>query len=277
MPSVESPTLPVGSKRLDNLRPLTRHYEHVWQAGSVTTTNPQIRDASKEPCDLGGPVAHALVLEPSPPTIDDGEWVITRWFVDCSRAGRSPGVTRRYPVHSSPTRPIHHRSSPAPSKRKIQVALDPRPVKSPFFGDDRQIRVQGTTLVDQRAGLVRPQPITTLQAATDFLGTTIDIETAPVDPSRPQLRPGNFDPTIEIGDYNHHGSYGTSPGDEAIPEHYLCPSVWWPDRVNADPTDSAWDTPAFTGAIFKFADFDEDDPARVAAPFFASAREMVTQ
>jgi hypothetical protein len=41
---------------------------------------------------------------------------------------------------------------------------------TPFFGDDRQVRVVGDEIVDQRAGDVATFPITTLRAAAEALG-----------------------------------------------------------------------------------------------------------
>jgi hypothetical protein len=41
---------------------------------------------------------------------------------------------------------------------------------TPFFGDDRQVRVTGDTIVDQLGSQVRTIPITTLRAAADALG-----------------------------------------------------------------------------------------------------------
>ena len=99
---------------------------------------------------------------------------------------------------------------------------------------------------------------------------------ATVDPSRPQLWPGHFDPAIEIGDENHRGSYGASPGDDAIPEPYLYVSVWWPDRIDIDPTDAVWNAPSFTGAILKLSDFGAGDPVERAAAFYASIRDLIT-
>ncbi|MDH3295550.1 MAG: hypothetical protein OER95_14620 [Acidimicrobiia bacterium] len=49
---------------------------------------------------------------------------------------------------------------------------------TPFFGDDRQVRVDGNELVDQRGDTVRRAAIGSLQAAADFLGSTIDPDTA---------------------------------------------------------------------------------------------------
>ncbi len=204
---------------------------------------------------------------------------------------------------------------------------------TPFFagpdGEDRQIRVEGTTLVDQRGGAdgtVRTSPITTLRAAADFLGTEIDTATAAehdsppvgdvdaplrvdpaaarflghwygmafaaleavradagsVDPSRPQLWPGHFDPAIEVGDEDHRGSYGASPGDDGIDEPYLYLSVWWPDKVGlADGADhpidrEVWNAPSFTGAILRLSDFPADeDPVEVAAGFWLDRRNRL--
>lgn len=49
---------------------------------------------------------------------------------------------------------------------------------TPRFGDDRRIRVEGTTLVDEVGSFARRSPITSLAAAAEHLGSTIDGETA---------------------------------------------------------------------------------------------------
>lgn len=204
---------------------------------------------------------------------------------------------------------------------------------TPFFNDDkspnRQIRVEGTELIDQRGhgddAEVRVAPITTLQAAADFLESSIDTETAAehdspdvgdveaelgideassrflgewygmgfaalellradeasVDPSRPQLWPGHFDPAIEVGDEDHRASYGASPGDSdgqgnGIDEPYLYVSIWWPDRVGFDENDPAWNAPSFKGAILRLSDFpDGEDVVDVAHGFYAAARDRM--
>ncbi len=200
---------------------------------------------------------------------------------------------------------------------------------TPFFSDDtaadRQIRVEGTTLIDQRDAEVRTAPITTLRAAADFLGSAIDADTAAehdspelgdvdeqltvdadasaflgawygmgfaalellraddgsIDSSRPQLWPGHFDPAIEVGDEDHRGSYGASPGDSdglgnGIDEPYLYVSIWWPDRIGFDESDPAWNAPSFKGAILKLSDFPEGrDVVEVAHGFFATARDRI--
>ncbi len=196
---------------------------------------------------------------------------------------------------------------------------------TPFFradgeADDRQIRVAGNSIVDQRGDTVRVAEITTLQAAADFLGSTIrsdagaepdspevgDVtaplivdpaaaeflgqwygmafaalesvrsDSASVDPSRPQLWPGHFDPAIEVGDDDHRASYGASPGDPGIDEPYLYVSIWWPDKIGVDADDPAWNAPSFTGAILKLSDFPADrDPVAVAAEFWKATRDRL--
>ncbi len=97
-----------------------------------------------------------------------------------------------------------------------------------------------------------------------------------VDPSRPQLWPGHFDPAIEVGDEDHRGSYGASPGDHSIDEPYLYLSVWWPDRLDLDQADPAWNAPSFTGSILKLSDFPADtDPVEVAAQFWLGGRDRL--
>lgn len=196
---------------------------------------------------------------------------------------------------------------------------------TPFFADpktgqDCQVRVEGTNLIHQRGDEVRVAPITTLQAAADFLGTSVDSETAAehdspaagdpsaeltisevgsrflghwfgmgfaalesvradatsVDPSRPQLWPGHFDPAIEVGDEDHRASYGASPGDDSIDEPYLYVSIWYPDKIDIDAADPVWNAPSFTGAILKLSDFPSGvDPVTTATDFWKSIRDRI--
>lgn len=327
----------------------------------MKSMNAEARDASKEATDLVGNAILTHVLEPPPPAVDDGEWfaddpvaprgapalvptgiqrpgttswsswlgdhphqaawVTERWLGGVRSLPAAPAslVDTRVALHRLAAyviAPVRHRAN---GKFGLRWTLGG--FGTPFFGDNRQIRVEGTQLIDQRAGHVTSVPVTTLQAAADFLDTTIDTETAAehdsppvgdvnetlavdpaaanflgnwygmafaalesvraddasVDASRPQLWPGHFDPAIEIGDENHRGSYGASPGDGAIPEPYLYVSVWWPDRVNIDAADPLWNAPSFTGAVLKLADFDDGDPVDVAGNFFGSIRDLIAR
>ena len=53
--------------------------------------------------------------------------------------------------------------------------------------------------------------------------------------------------------------------------------MWWPDRLNLDTTDPAWNASSFTGAILKFADFGPGDPVDRAAAFFTSIRDLIAR
>ena len=65
---------------------------------------------------------------------------------------------------------------------------------TPPFGD-RRIRVAGRTLIDEVAGVERTTEITTLKAASGFLGEAIDPETA-AEHDSPEL--GDVDETLAI-------------------------------------------------------------------------------
>ena len=99
-----------------------------------------------------------------------------------------------------------------------------------------------------------------------------------VDASEPQLWPGHFDPAIEIGDEDHRASYGASPGDDGIAEPYLYVSIWWPDKLNIDRADEAWNSESFVGAQLRVSDFPSgEDPTEVAAAFWRDARDRIAQ
>jgi len=193
---------------------------------------------------------------------------------------------------------------------------------TPFFGRDRQIRVEGPQLVDQQDGAVRHAPITSLRAAADFIGADIDSETAAehdspavgdpdemltvdldavafmsdwygmafaaleqlradeasIDPSRPQLWPGHFDPAIEVGSEDGRASFGASPGDQTSDEPYLYVSLWWPDRLGIDADDSFWNADGYVGRRLSLSDFPSDaDPVDVAAGFWQETRDRIAE
>ncbi|MDW3179125.1 MAG: hypothetical protein R8J94_17155 [Acidimicrobiia bacterium] len=106
---------------------------------------------------------------------------------------------------------------------------------------------------------------------------TVAADDASVDASEPQLWPGHFDPAIEVGDEDHRGSYGASPGDHSIDEPYLYLSIWYPDRIGVDPADDIWNAPAFTGSMLKLSDFPAGaDPVAVAVNFWRTSRDALS-
>ncbi|MDA3041249.1 MAG: hypothetical protein O3C27_17315 [Actinomycetota bacterium] len=100
-------------------------------------------------------------------------------------------------------------------------------------------------------------------------------DTTTVEPSRPQLWPGHFDPAIEAGDQDHCASYGASPGDATIDEPYLYVSVWWPERAAVDVTNPIWNASGFTGRVLRLSEFPDDDPVEVATQFWRSTRNLL--
>lgn len=305
------------------------------------------RDPRAEAVALAGPAAR--VLEPSPPTVseepfaddplgaegstaiatwtewltdnpDHADWVSERWLAGARFLGTPPATlsTTRLALHRLATyviAPVRHAAN---GKFGLRWTLGG--FGTPFFGENRQVRVVGTQLVDQTGDTARTATITSLAAAAEFLGTDIDAETAAehdspsvgdvdetlaidadaaeflgrwygmafaaleavrhdpasVDASRPQLWPGHFDPAIEVGDEDHRGSYGASPGDHAIDEPYLYVSIWWPDRIGIDTDDPFWNAPSFTGAIKRLSDFGDGDPVTEATAFWNAARDHMT-
>ncbi len=105
---------------------------------------------------------------------------------------------------------------------------------------------------------------------------SVSADTASVDASEPQLWPGHFDAAIEVGDEDHRGSYGASPGDQSIDEPYLYLSIWYPDRIGIDASDAIWNAPAFTGSMLKLSDFPSGaDPVDAAVDFWRSSRDAL--
>ncbi len=317
---------------------------------AISDTDPRVaaRNARAEAIEHTGD-AGAWVYEPSPPAItaepfaddpvatdnpiDWAAWLAANpdndaWAADRMLAGdRSLGSV---PANLSSTRIALHRLATyviAPARHgqngKFGLRSTLHGFGTPFFGNDRQIRVVGDRLVDQIGDTARSTPITTLRAAASFLDVGIDTETAAehdsppvgdidqelavdaeaslflgrwfamafaaleavradaasVDPSRPQLWPGHFDPAIEVGDEDHRGSYGASPGDDAIDEPYLYVSVWWPDRIGLDTSDARWNAPSFPGALLRLSDFGGDastfDPVEIATQFWSDTRDAL--
>ena len=112
-------------------------------------------------------------------------------------------------------------------------------------------------------------------ASFDALRAVAADETS-VDASEPQLWPGHFDAAIEVGDEDHRGSYGASPGDHSIDEPYLYLSIWYPDRIGIDPSAEIWNAPAFTGSMLKLSDFPAGaDPVEVAVDFWRTSRDAL--
>lgn len=129
-------------------------------------------------------------------------------------------------------------------------------------------------------------PLAIDEAASLFLGNWFEMaftalgqvaaDEASVDASEPQLWPGHFDPAIEVGDADHRGSYGASPGDHSIDEPYVYVSLWYPDKAGVDKHAPIWNARSFTGSILKLSEFPPNaDPVEVAAAFWRAGRDAV--
>lgn len=297
----------------------------------AVTDEPFFADDPVAPADGSGPVVlpAGVGAEVDWNTIvgerpDLAEWAAERWLGGPRRLPALPAshVETRLALHRLAAyviAPVRHTAN-----GKFGLRWTMGGFGTPFFpgpdGEDRQVRVDGDQLIDQRGDDVRATTITTLRAAAEFLESEIDPDTAAehdspelgdidetlavdaeasrffgqwygmavaaleavradgasVDPSRPQLWPGHLDPAIEVGDEDHRGSYGASPGDPGVPEPYLYLSIWWPDRIGVDADDPAWNAPSFTGAVLKLSDFPTDeDPVTVATRFWLEARDRL--
>lgn len=255
---------------------------------------------------------------------DNADWLADRWLGGRRRLTAAPPtetlVKTRLALHRLAAyviAPVRHRANGKFGLRWTLAGFG-----TPFFGQDRQIRVDGSHLIDQRGLDVRSTPITSLQDAARFLEADIDSETAAehdspavgdlteqltiddaaaeflgswfgmafaaleairadgesIDPTRPQLWPGHFDPAIELGSDDTRGSYGASPGDQGSDQPYLYVSLWSPDRLSIEPDDAFWNAPGFTGRILPLADIPAgEDPAVVAADFWRETRDRLHQ
>ncbi len=253
---------------------------------------------------------------------DHADWLAERWLGGRRRLPTPPPtdvlVATRVALHRLAAyviAPVRHQAN---GKFGLRWTLGG--FGTPFFGRDRQVRVEGTRLIDQRGHEVRSMPIGSLSDAARLLDSDIDTETAAehdspdvgdvdapltvdaaaarllgdwfgmafaaleavradeasIDPSRPQLWPGHFDPAIEVGTDDTRASYGASPGDHSSDQPYLYASLWWPDRLDLDPDDPFWNASGFTGRILPLDGFPPDvDPAVVAAEFWRETRDRV--
>ncbi len=195
----------------------------------------EVRNALAEANEALGGSARGVVLEPSPPAIDDGLWFADDPVnADVSGAGplvspagnadeswvdriaavpsltafaseRSLAAHRRLgapPPTLVDTRVALHRLATyviAPARHRATGKFGLRWVRggfgTPFFGADRQIRVEGADVVVQEDDQVRSAPITTLRAAAELIGGEIDAEVAAEHDSPPL---GDADETLPV-------------------------------------------------------------------------------
>jgi hypothetical protein len=192
-----------------------------------------IRDPRAEAEARVGPGRSARVLEPSPPAVDDGPWfaddpvnvptgtgpvvapvggdltwsqvtaddpelatwAAERWLVDDARLpDLPPGLeATRVALHRLATyvvAPARHQTN---GKFGLRWTLGG--FGTPFFGDDRQVRVEGRHLVVQDGDEARSSELASLRAAAEFIGSQVDTETAAEHDSPP---PGDLDEQLTV-------------------------------------------------------------------------------
>lgn len=125
------------------------------------------------------------------------EWVTERWLGGERRLPALPAdlVTTRIALHKMAMfviAPARHREN---GKFGLRYTLGG--FGTPFFGDDRQVRVDGVELIDQDGDEVRVHQISSLSAAAEFLGVAIDTETA-AEHDSPEA--GDPDQPLEVDD-----------------------------------------------------------------------------
>lgn len=121
---------------------------------------------------------------------------------------------------------------------------------TPFFGNDRQLRVEdGVLLVDEEP---RPPLADVDTAAASALGNWYGYVTSLLEqlradathvesPSRVQLWPEHFDISVDLGLEGKRANFGGSPGDDEHPEPYLYVGPW--DVSSVDRADEFWNEP----------------------------------
>lgn len=174
---------------------------------------PVARNAREEATGKLGAGQEARVLEPSPPAINDGDWYADDPTDPAGATGEviSPvssgaktwseivseqpglqqyarenwlGAHRRLqplPPNFSEERENLHRvgfhilsTVREQANGKIALRYARGGFGTPFYGNDEQVRVEGTHLVHQAGDSVRSEPITTLDAAAAFAGIEYD-------------------------------------------------------------------------------------------------------
>lgn len=169
------------------------------------------RNAAQEASEVLGEGRGGRVLEPSPPAIDDGtffaddptrspvpeakvvgptvadmawtdvvstqpdlaDWAAKRWLVSSPLpAVPADLVPQREALHRLGTYVVAAARYEANGKFGLRWTLGG--FGTPFFGDDKQVRVEGDQLVVQHGTSASATTITSLQAAADFIGSSIN-------------------------------------------------------------------------------------------------------
>jgi hypothetical protein len=229
-----------------------------------------MRDARTEAFERVGGRWDVRVLEPSPPAVNEPPWFaddpveggqvgpvsqrgVRTWAELCAAEGddelrrwceerwliRAPlqplpagfGETRAalHKVAAELVSPVRERAT-----GKIGLRYTFHGFGTPFFGQDRQVRVEDGVLIDGELGRMLDVDRVAARAVGDWFGfaTSVleqvraDADAAIDTPSRVQLWPEHFDVSVDLGPDGRRANFGASPGDDDHPEPYLYVSPW---------------------------------------------------
>jgi hypothetical protein len=210
------------------------------------------------------------------------DWCAERWLGPWRRLGSLPAdfVATRLALHELAETVV------SPARREANGKIGLRYTRggfgTPFFGEDRQVRVERAELVFvERGQETRREPVEVDASAAGSLGDWYGFAASVLeelraggdvqlqDPSRVQLWPEHFDIAFELGreDAGARATYGCSPGDEQHPEPYLYVGPWVAPRAG-----ELWNATAFSGAEMAYASLLEAEDQRAAALEFFSVR-----
>ncbi len=204
---------------------------------------------------------------------------------------------------------------PAREQTSGEWTLTPTPggFGTPPFGEDSQVRVEGTDLVVREGGIERRAPIESPAAAAELVGPgllpdgleglsadPLEIDPAACEalaaayslaaealdrirgaagagdsPTEPTLWPEHFDLAIEIGEEaaGRRANYGLSPGDENHAEPYFYVGPW-----SAPPEGELWNASGFSGAELGYREMAASEaPVELAVEFCLTRRRALEE
>ena len=212
---------------------------------------------------------------------DLAAWCEERWLGPHRRLGLVPAgfEATRLALHEVAEREVSPARERANGKIGLRYTL--RGFGTPFFGDDEQVRVEGTELVTAHGDAEKRRALDVDAAGAAFLADwygwaawvleelRATADGAGEEPSRVQLWPEHFDMAVDVGGGPGRATVGASPGDELHPEPYL---YVLPLAPATELTGELWQATGFTGAELPHAALLEAEDQAAAALTFARAR-----
>jgi hypothetical protein len=211
-----------------------------------------------------------------------GDWCADRWLGAWRRLEPAPpdlAATREslHRIAEDVMKPARERAN-----GKFGLRYTHGGFGTPFFGEDEQVRVEGTELVFDSPGGERRQAIDDVDPAAvrcvaDWYGFAASVleqlraeAPAELEPSRVQLWPEHFDMAVELGPESagRRAGYGCSPGDEGHPEPYVYVVPWEASAA----TGEGWNAGGFAGAELAYGELLGAEDQRACALDFLRGR-----